>query len=904
MPLMPLIDYILKAPSPEDIANEVEKERPDLYLYRRIYSDIPSEIWINFFQLPGPSYVEVAQQMLLGLAHHSLDIRTTCYALIARIDYRIAETMVCSNAFCAEDFVQAFQNLLFQETDTNNLVVGTHEKAALLFLAHCAVQNFNDAIYRLAHAGRRANQDSDAILSKYRQLEHLLCSMEPGWTPGKVLSAKMIAKERPRNATGLLIPGSAYSYLLRITMGLDAITKLHWNIRYPQKSVGSVQCSELLVQTRSLVQTAWLTVRQQRRCKWESQHSLVERRSADSELYERSRNDLLSLKVREQAFLARLSILESDLYNHVRAAIYAVSALQLLRNCQTEKNRMLASCRDETDRRRLDNWWHGILSGHSSYDIERLKYLARKCSLYVPCVNGEVRVNNPPIIDDKQLRLQNFRRTFQNGDIVTAAKIAAPGPRYNQETLLLSKHDLLQFAEALWKIYWEALPFVDYDTYQPLRVALRRLWKTWAHFSHLNPDKRESLTFGETLLIHDIKRGVYHSSVQDHDKRETIIWGTYNQLDDAKRELLYEEFAEHVATSLSRQSHVDDITNGDLDIPNDTVFISLCIRDGHEINIAAAATKNTQENPFTVTTADVDGKFNSDIHWSALAKKMTRTHEMWSIRKKGQRDINPIPWDKNFVELGKTICRTAFKINCHVKCIAFASDSILRGLPWQYLFSIVLRNYIQRIRKISLVQRGTYSGAGQLPGLLIRHVEGALHFAQSKRTVQRPKPGVMTEVDRGEPRFKKAADVLKSNRVGIEDVSLLTVLKHGKRNNVISKIIQGGIELTDEEHRALSGHAVSLLHSCHTGYIADNPIGDFGALPGFFISHGSELVIAPVAAVSVDAARRFDGHITAWLRDTKKEFIASYLTAILEAKEFSLYSVYGDPHKIDAIKGT
>lgn len=98
------------------------------------------------------------------------------------------------------------------------------------------------------------------------------------------------------------------------------------------------------------------------------------------------------------------------------------------------------------------------------------------------------------------------------------------------------------------------------------------------------------------------------------------------------------------------------------------------------------------------------------------------------------------------------------------------------------------------------------------------------------------------------------------------------------------------------------GYALTIIHSCHTGYIENNPLGDLGGLPGFFLSHGSRLVMAPVAHIHHKTAEICDCYLTAWNRSRNMDFREMYLNAIWERADVSYYSVYGDYHAIEEIK--
>ncbi|MGH8646337.1 MAG: hypothetical protein ACREX4_18505 [Gammaproteobacteria bacterium] len=154
--------------------------------------------------------------------------------------------------------------------------------------------------------------------------------------------------------------------------------------------------------------------------------------------------------------------------------------------------------------------------------------------------------------------------------------------------------------------------------------------------------------------------------------------------------------------------------------------------------------------------------------------------------------------------------------------------------------------------------------------------------------------------------YKSIHEVVKSNRKQWEDPrngatlpSVLSVFAQGERDSIESRIVFDGSALDEDECKKLSGYVVTIVNSCHAGYVEENPIGDLGGLPGFFISHGSKLVVAPVAHKAPETAAAFDCHITAWLCDRRKSFRTAYLAAVLERPDMAFYSLYGVPWEVD-----
>lgn len=934
-------------------AESIEQLRPDLWLYRRILGG--KQFSDDLFSHPQKEIAKIFPKILTGLNDKNPAIHSACFALAVRIDFGIANSLVRVGAITPGGLA-TFIGKLSDRNIIDGLGVGPRERAALRFLSRCTIRNFKDAFRKKVSAPERVTVTIRDLEAEYRNAKSDLREIIGNWKPGEPIRIDAIEDERlygVEHNHECLVPWAPNDYLLPIGLGIDAIVKGYWNVRDVDQVSGQ-EATAVLIHARDLAQTAWLVVRQVR-----VSEETQERNEHVSELDV----DLPELKIREQALLGELAALERALFNHARAGIYAVSALNVLGSAAQQ---MLPKDVEDVNGDHISNRPFAGASGHSRSRLWRLTRIAKGQGLMVPAYEpnharpavknarprdlrspkpnnlqtrafrddreirdiiaslegvgisvpgrGETTIKDvaaDPLRYEQIVRIECFRLALRSGNIVSAGWIAAPsknswyekyGSRGSEDERVVSlpKKELLLFANEILRTFHEALPYLDHRTHRTLRIALRQLWKRWA----IGTDRRDDMSFGETLIIHEVNRGLYHGTVDHSPQKQAIVWGTYSSLSDVQRELLYDHFAHRASQGPLDFGLYEKLASVSLDIPDDTVFASVSIRDGHELSILMC-TQSGRASRFTIEAIDENNRNDSEVHWSSLVDSMVKRHTFWRQRREGQRDIGRIEWNRNFIGLGKQLLQRALQLNSQVRCIALATEAKLRGLPWQHLFAIMLRSYEHHLRARS-------GGAPHQAraGIVIQHVFGATQFIHDMRCPTEYRVGVNDKIDEDEHDFHPIATELKCHRDGwgtrvFEGVfnSLLTVLMHGRRrDNIFSRILDGNEPLTDDEHRDLSGYAVSLLHSCHAGYASDNPLGDIGGLPGFFMSHGSALIIAPVTAIAVDTVKVFDGHVTAWLRDPKKTFVEMYLTAIEERREISLYSVYGDHWKIDHLK--
>ena len=337
---------------------------------------------------------------------------------------------------------------------------------------------------------------------------------------------------------------------------------------------------------------------------------------------------------------------------------------------------------------------------------------------------------------------------------------------------------------------------------------------------------------------------------------------------------------------------VDELRH--LAIPNDSVFASIAIRDGHELSVVVVPPgKRPCVNEVVISTEAVTAGSSSHepINWAELADEINLWAPYWA-----KQEQLPIPWHAPFIELGKGLIREAIRTSARCKTIYFAMDECLRGLPWQHLFGVRLKQFTDDLR----LQLGI---SDAYPPLLICHVPSAYHFCtamrQRKPLKQMDRVRATWEIDDSDPKLVALAASIRQAREGQSinrAVKITTILAHGLRSSEMVEIVFDGKKSDRSELlNKCSAGDLALFHVCNAGFFSQALRGDLGGLPGMLISFGVKVVVAPVAPVAISVVRKFEQYISTWLGDPNKTFPEMYADAVLKYPAISLYSLFGDP---------
>jgi hypothetical protein len=323
--LTDILQYIRTQPGElqRPVALELENalpERIDLWLFRRVIGgNLCADI---------NAYADgLAEHMILGVTHSGKFIRTSCYGIAGRVDYRLADAMFHEHGV-KKDLLQLIE-LLSSRDLSRGLAVPPLEKNILLLLAQNACNNLSEVI-------EKEPLTINDLQDEYEQLRKQILAIDRTWVPGRVLTfLDRLNTQRKENGSRC-IPWPGCEYLLPIAVALDNYRARMWRVVDVDKVPYHV-AKEVLTFARDLQQSAWLMVRSLRKLISSSPASGVNINPG-------------KLHEREQQLLVELVFLERYLSNHARAGLYAAFALQLsgqgggrLTPAQTQRSKHIAS---------------------------------------------------------------------------------------------------------------------------------------------------------------------------------------------------------------------------------------------------------------------------------------------------------------------------------------------------------------------------------------------------------------------------------------------------------------------------------------------------------------------------------------------------------------------------------
>ena len=272
--------------------------------------------------------------------------------------------------------------------------------------------------------------------------------------------------------------------------------------------------------------------------------------------------------------------------------------------------------------------------------------------------------------------------------------------------------------------------------------------------------------------------------------------------------------------------------------------------------------------PDVITT----GLFNRDL---PMLRNSFRT---W-FRMPGAPVRAQIPWTPIFRDLARQILNLARACDPNCRALVVAMEPDLSGLPWQHL--------------LMGAAEGLGCSASQFSVSIVPNLGWAPFGRQTEVHEFRVHAAISDEPD---SRTQRVASVVSESLAALRGrpTNLSVILGHGQApsQSLLPIIRIGNATLsTIDEYLPYIQSRVVIVHSCHTGDARHQFLGDFGALPGLALGLGCNVLIAPVAEVSPEAAIA----LTQALLDERSESsIASrYLRAINECPEVCLYNIYG-----------
>ena len=102
--------------------------------------------------------------------------------------------------------------------------------------------------------------------------------------------------------------------------------------------------------------------------------------------------------------------------------------------------------------------------------------------------------------------------------------------------------------------------------------------------------------------------------------------------------------------------------------------------------------------------------------------------------------------------------------------------------------------------------------------------------------------------------------------------------------------------MTLEDWLSLASKRFLVVHSCHSGHVSHSFPSDLGGLPGFALSIGCRVALAPVTEVPRSAALRLHREIVA--EQNAPEIGLRYLAAIKLDPAVALYNLYGFANEV------
>lgn len=796
--------------------------------------------------------------------------------------------------------------------------LGNREQAVLMILARKAAADIRDyvAIFIEEYGKPKV---SVSILGK--QLDQIIDHLKIAWPKyviGGVFSFSKIAEQTKSARTyGRCVPWRTEHYRTRLALALDAACQEIWRI-IDEDSHDFDSLRSVLTKAAGLSKTAWRLIH-------DSRISLEMKVKDTDDVEQQSAYETVQgLWLREQALLKSAAHLLSITGNHGEAAVLAAGALISPLRAETSPRTRHRSAGNRSDDEviEIDNsdptrfiasgarvfqlpafgivpQWPSCATAYWRKDPSHQEaYAAARASLNPPFEGRGEGFVDTVCLQPKEyspvLRNAAFELALDQGRPYVAFRIATGIPknfvsyrRSSRFPISLTKIQFLRVTCQISSFLQHTALVANVGQQGALLTLFRRAWRDFFEDS-----SRLDLAADEVLFIHEVRRGLLEPVLQTfHSPNELLEMRYEDRLIEQRQRALFD-----IATRRSFDEQTTTLGIAELQhlmIPNDAAFVSLAIRDGHELSVIvvpSGSTRPVDESVISVKTVPTKS-FEEPTNWADLAEEINLWSGYWATQ-----DRLPIPWPKAFIELCEGLIREVLRTNPQCHAIYVAMDECLRGLPWQHLIGVRLKQFTDDFRRGLGVSNAS-------PPLLICHVPSAYHFCATLRQrtpLRRPNREITTwKVDDSDPMLVELAESLKQVRMeqsNKRDFNLITILAHGLRSSeMVGIVFDGDKSDRSELLEKCSAADIVLFHVCNAGFFSDASHGDLGGLPGMLISFGVKAVVAPVAPVAKSVVCKFEQYISAWLANENKTFLEMYADAVLECPAIGLYSVFGDP---------
>jgi hypothetical protein len=339
---------------------------------------------------------------------------------------------------------------------------------------------------------------------------------------------------------------------------------------------------------------------------------------------------------------------------------------------------------------------------------------------------------------------------------------------------------------------------------------------------------------------------------------------------------------------------------GQIVVKPDEVFVSVVTRDGDTVSIIAVGPDGHTTSPVELRARPSERPTHAvtrsnDTDWSSIVGRYSAG---CMAAQKAQEETLPLE-DPDIVQLCQTVVRTAMTANPSMMRVCLHTDAFLRVVPWQLLLRSVLQDFVR-----GLLSKARASGErrvrrveDQYLDLLVCHVSGIHPVLSDQRMRTSPEPIAHKQpvfVDETDADCAKVGKNIRELRAGSRSEHLSMAI-HGVVRDHIGKLFADGEYVSNAAIRGdldLTGWPVVAAHTCYGGYMLDNTVGDIGGLPGFLLSHGSDVVFAAPLKVTDREISELESYLCASARGDYYAIEEAYRNAVRADERAALYSLF------------
>jgi len=449
--------------------------------------------------------------------------------------------------------------------------------------------------------------------------------------------------------------------------------------------------------------------------------------------------------------------------------------------------------------------------------------------------------------------------------------------------------DLLEFADVVSRHQQEVLPVAEWRAFVAVRSAVRKLWK--------GVEQPPSVPWQELLFLHHAKVGFTHQALTNGQMASGVTGVIYGSKQQKNLDAFLEDYAKRIRYGIRTVGLSEFRRARGVRLLPGEVFVSMVTFEGHIASVLALARNGSKQLQVeTVETIAIHGGDNN--------ARMDWNDEIWQFGETydPQNPIDP-DRDASILALGRALVEMVFALEPNVQRILLHCDSIFRNVPWQ---SILMQNPLRQLRQ-SLAKEARASRARNLDPtawdkVIVVHVSGvavekANNAVELDSTGNSPVKQHLIVHDESDPICRDFAAALQEETKAFQGLPRLSAVQHGEvRGAGITILMRKGAQMTGEELSAeYAGIPLVLLHACSGSRADQNPLGDLGGLPGFFLSHGVQYLIASPLAVYKEQMLAIERHFVGISR--LSDVPGQYYSAIeFPAEKPLTYNLYqGEP---------